>query len=61
MAELIWSEETMLDVEKIYDYIDRDSRQYTHHQIEHIISAVERVVFLSQGVIFLSFLIYCIA
>lgn len=42
MAELIWSEESVSDVENIYDYIFHDSPQYARYQAENIVASVER-------------------
>ncbi|HCC68932.1 MAG TPA: type II toxin-antitoxin system RelE/ParE family toxin [Nitrospiraceae bacterium] len=43
MAELTWSERSILDVEDIYDYIAHDSVLYAKYQAENIINAVERL------------------
>ena len=43
MAELIWSEKSLLDVENIYDYIARDSLLYAKYQVESISASVERL------------------
>lgn len=43
MAELIWSDVAIADLENIYDYIARDSRQDARHQIETIYQSVERL------------------
>lgn len=43
MAELIWGEVAIADLENIYDYIARDSRQYARHQIERLYQSVERL------------------
>ena len=32
MAELIWGEVAISDLESIFDYIARDSHQYARHQ-----------------------------
>ncbi|AMM40821.1 hypothetical protein HS1_001017 [Candidatus Desulfofervidus auxilii] len=37
MAEIIWSEEAILDLEDIHDYIARHSSLYAQYQIERII------------------------
>ncbi len=36
MAELIWGDVALLDLESIYDFIARDSHQYARHQVERI-------------------------
>ena len=43
MAELIWSEEAVSDIEGIYDYIARDSSLYAKYQVESICNSVERL------------------
>ncbi len=43
MAELIWGEVAISDLEGVYDYIARDSRQYAKHQVEGIYQSVERL------------------
>ena len=43
MAELIWGEVAIADLEGIYDYIARDSHQYARHQIERIYQSVEHL------------------
>ena len=43
MAELIWSEESISDIEGIYDYIARDSPLYAKYQVESIGNSVERL------------------
>ncbi len=43
MAELIWSDESILDLEDIYDYIARDSPIYAQHQVENICKSTERL------------------
>jgi plasmid stabilization system protein ParE len=43
MAELIWSERAVLDVEHIYDYIANDSPMYARLTTESIIRSVERL------------------
>ena len=43
MAELIWSEESLSDLEGIYDYIARDSPLYARYQIEGICKSTERL------------------
>ncbi|MBI5676454.1 MAG: type II toxin-antitoxin system RelE/ParE family toxin [Nitrospirae bacterium] len=50
MAELIWSEKSLLDVENIYDYIARDSPLYARYQVESISASLERLcVFPESG------------
>jgi plasmid stabilization system protein ParE len=41
MAELIWGEGAVSDLEGIYDYIARDSHQYARHQVERIYQSTE--------------------
>ncbi|OGW37056.1 MAG: hypothetical protein A2010_05240 [Nitrospirae bacterium GWD2_57_9] len=36
MAKLIWGDAAVYDLERIYDYIARDSHQYARHQVERI-------------------------
>ncbi|MBI4837921.1 MAG: type II toxin-antitoxin system RelE/ParE family toxin [Nitrospirae bacterium] len=43
MAELIWSERAITDIEDVYDYIAHDSLTYAKYQAEHIIQSVERL------------------
>jgi toxin ParE1/3/4 len=43
MAELIWGEVALADLEGIYDYIARDSHQYARHQLERIHQVAERL------------------
>lgn len=43
MAELIWTEEAILDIESIYDYIARDSSRYAKYQVESIVNSAERL------------------
>jgi len=43
MAELIWSESAISDVENIYDYIANDSPVYACLTSESIIGSVERL------------------
>ncbi|MBI3604720.1 MAG: type II toxin-antitoxin system RelE/ParE family toxin [Nitrospirae bacterium] len=43
MAELIWSEEAVADLESIYDFIARDSPLYARHQVESIYKSAERL------------------
>lgn len=43
MAALIWSEKSLADVEDIYEYIAADSPLYARHQVEKIITSVERL------------------
>ena len=43
MAELIWSEESLSDLEGIYDYIARDSPLYARYQIEGICKSAARL------------------
>jgi toxin ParE1/3/4 len=43
MAELIWGEVAISDLENLYDYIARDSHQYAKHQLERIYQAPERL------------------
>ena len=43
MAELIWGEVAISDLESLYDYIARDSHQYAKHQLERIYQATGRL------------------
>lgn len=43
MAELIWSQRAISDVENIYDYISHDSPMYARLTTESIIGSVERL------------------
>lgn len=43
MAELIWSEEAISDLESIYDYIARGSPLYAKYQVESIRNSAERL------------------
>ena len=43
MAELIWGDVAISDMEGIYDYIARDSHQYARHQAERIYHSTERL------------------
>lgn len=43
MAEIIWSEESLLDLEDIYDYIARDSPLYARNQLERIYKSAEHL------------------
>ncbi|RJR20020.1 MAG: type II toxin-antitoxin system RelE/ParE family toxin [Nitrospiraceae bacterium] len=43
MAELIWSERAISDIENIYDYIALDSLMYARLTSESIIDSVERL------------------
>jgi plasmid stabilization system protein ParE len=44
MAELIWGDAAVSDLESIYDYIARDSHQYARHQVERIHQSAERLL-----------------
>lgn len=43
MAALIWSEESIEDLEGIYDFIARDSPLYAQFQIELFLNTAERL------------------
>jgi len=43
MANLIWSERALSDIEDIYDYIAKDSPTYARYQAERIVTSVERL------------------
>jgi toxin ParE1/3/4 len=43
MAELIWGDGAVSDLESLYDYIARDSHQYARQQLERIHKAPERL------------------
>lgn len=50
MAELIWSERAISDIENIYDYIANDSPMYAQLNAKNIITSVERLqVFPESG------------
>ena len=49
MAELIWSEESLSDLERIYDYIARDSRVYAQYQVESICKSAERLCWFPES------------
>jgi len=44
MAEIIWSDDALDDLEKVYDFIARDSQLFARHQIESIHNAVGRLL-----------------
>ena len=41
MAELIWSDHALAELESIFDYIASDSRLYAQYTIQHIFKASE--------------------
>jgi len=43
MAEIIWSDKSVTDLELIHDYISADSLFYARIQIERIFKSVERL------------------
>ena len=43
MAEIVWSDKAVTDLELIYDYIAADSPFYARVQIERIFKAVEQL------------------
>jgi len=43
MAELIWGDAAISDLESIFDYIARDSHHYARHQVERIHLSAERL------------------
>ena len=43
MAELIWSEDAISDMENIFDYIAQDSPLYARYQVEGIAASIERL------------------
>jgi addiction module RelE/StbE family toxin len=43
MAELIWSDQALSDLENIYDYIAEDSGRYAIYTIQNIFEAAERL------------------
>jgi addiction module RelE/StbE family toxin len=43
MAELIWGEVALSDLEDIFDFIARDSHQYARHQVERLHESAERL------------------
>lgn len=50
MAAVIWTEKSLTDLEDIFDYIAADSPFYARHQVEKIITSVERLqAFPSSG------------
>ena len=44
MADLIWSDDAISDLEGIYDYIARDSPLYARHQVERFSTSIERLL-----------------
>ena len=44
MAEIIWSDDALVDLEKIYDFIARDSQLFARHQVESIHNSVGRLL-----------------
>ncbi len=49
MAELIWGEVALSDLENIFDYIARDSHQYARHQVERIHQIAERLLLFPES------------
>jgi len=43
MAELIWSEKSLSDLEEVYDYIANDSQNYARQQMERIWQSAQRL------------------
>ena len=43
MAEIVWSPQSVEDVEPIRDYISRDSPHFGAHVAQRIVDAVERL------------------
>lgn len=43
MAELIWSDRALSDLENIFDYIASDSRRYAQYTVQNIFKAPERL------------------
>ena len=43
MAELIWGEESLRDMEDIYDYIARNSPFYARNQLERIYKSAQHL------------------
>jgi len=43
MAELIWSDQALSDLENIFDYIALDSRRYAQYTVQNILKAPERL------------------
>jgi len=43
MAEIIWAERSILDLEDIYYYIARDSHLYAQYTVQNIFKAAERL------------------
>ncbi len=43
MAELIWSERAILDLESIYNYIARDSALYAQYTVQNIFKSKEQL------------------
>jgi toxin ParE1/3/4 len=44
MAELIWSDRALSDLENIFDYIASDSRRYAQYTVQNIFKAPERLL-----------------
>ena len=44
MAELSWSERSLVDVEEIYNYISADSAIYARYQVDNITVSAERLI-----------------
>ena len=43
MAELIWSDQALSDLENIYDYIAEDSGRYATYTIQNIFKTAEKL------------------
>jgi addiction module RelE/StbE family toxin len=44
MAEIVWSDKAVADLERIHDYIAADSPFYARVQIERILKSVNRLI-----------------
>jgi len=43
MAELIWADRALSDLENIFDYIASDSRHYARYTVQNIFKTAERL------------------
>lgn len=49
MAELIWSDRALSDIENIFDYIASDSRLYAQYTAQNIFKTAERLQTFSES------------
>ena len=52
MAELIWTDKSVISLEDIYDYIAADSPHYARYQINSILKGAERLKTLTDAEFF---------